>query len=450
MTLSALLYGLILVLTVFAGLTGIAGPKSVAIACLVVYLGLEFRRTPGTQKLIGFSLIVAGVALGSWHTSAARVFLDGAGRSLQFLVLFGAVVCLQLPALESPSLRTVGTFVVHQPPGRRFAVLAVAAHMFGAVINLAGLQLVASVVGPERGRELKKRLGSAMIRGFTAAACWSPFYVSIPVVLAALPGLRWLDLAPFGLVLGASMIVIGWTVDRLTRSNRPARVTAPVERLPAPVLLRVGAIFLTLVVPVITFVELVSVPIPIAIGLLGPIYAVLWHGTGTGREEGAPERFGRLRRYVSTHLPNLRGEALLFLGANVFGVGVASAVDPQSAAQTLRGLSLGADAEILLFTVLMTLLGGLGLHPVVLVVVLGQILPPEALGLPAVAMGTIYLGMWAMATTVSPVSATNLYVARLTGESVWSVAWRWNGLYGLVAALLVGGLIVALGHLDAF
>ena len=108
------------------------------------------------------------------------------------------------------------------------------------------------------------------------------------------------------------------------------------------------------------------------------------------------------------------------------------------------------DAKILLLILVIVIAGMLGLHPVVPVVAIGQVLPPDVLGLPPVMIGVAYISTWALGTVASPVSATSLFIARMVDQPILRVAWRWNGPYALVAAVAAGLLIMALNRLGLF
>ena len=94
----------------------------------------------------------------------------------------------------------------------------------------------------------------------------------------------------------------------------------------------------------------------------------------------------------------------------------------------------------------MELLGAFGLHPVLMVVVIGNVLPPEVLGLSPAALALLLLAMWGNTIVLSPFAATTLFLARVVGVSTWTVAWRWNGIYGFATALLLALLFVAFRH----
>lgn len=423
----------------------------VSVLLLAAYLAVEAARVPAIQRGTGLLLGAAGLALGAWSGRLPETAIGGAERALQFLVLFAAVACLRLPALASPSMRAVGDHVVSQPPGRRFLAVELGSHLFGAVLNLAGLQFVATVIERNRDPALRRRLAAAVLRGYSAASCWSPLFVSLAVVLTVVPGLGWLDVAPMGLCAAAVLLAIGWLSDRLTRAQPlPApRLKAETESAPriGGAWLRVCGLFLSLFVPTLLLVEAVPLPIPIAIGVIGPLHAILWLSAirrGKVPGGGALPAVGRsLLAEVRGHFPALRGEVLLFTGASLFGSGLAVVIAGSGATLPLPT----GDAAIPAIIVMVVACGALGLHPVVPMIVIGEAFPPARLGLPADVMAVCLLTSWGLATLASPFSALALYIGRMLGVSVWTVAWRWNGAYALGSALAVSAALVLLRRL---
>jgi len=208
--------------------------------------------------------------------------------------------------------------------------------------------------------------------------------------------------------------------------------------------LRVGGIFLSLFVPMILLVEAAGLPIPIAIGVIGPLHAIVWLGRirhaaspGTG---SLPAAGRSLLAEVRAHFPALRGEVLLFTGASLFGSGLAIGIGGLGSALPLPT----GDAAIPAIIVLVVAGGVLGLHPVIPLIIIGEAFPPARLGLPADVMAVCLMSAWGLATVASPFSAIALFIARLLGVSVWTAAWRWNAGYALGSAVVVSAALVLL------
>ncbi len=434
---SALAYAGFALLTLVAAVGEIRPAFVAAAALLALYLALEIRHVPAAQRSLGLVLGGAGLALGYGAGALEEVATGGVERALQFLVLFAAVACLRVAALESPALRAVGQQVVEQPPGRRFLALAFTSNIFGAVLNLAGVQLVATVLARQSDPALKRRLALAMIRGFSAASCWSPLFVSTAVVLSILPELSWFDFAPFGMMLSATMILVAWGLDRLTRSG----VRAPAPPPPANRRAWLGAltIFLSLVVPILALSGTAGLSTPVAIGIVAPVHALIWLFLLAGRTGTGP---GRLMPQLLLDLPSLRSEVLLFTGASLFGTGVSAMIGHPDIATAIPT----GDGAIAMIIGVSVALGLIGLHPVIPVIVIGEALPPAVLGLPAEIVALCMVASWGLATVVSPFSGTALYMGRQLSLPVWTVAWRWNAAYGIGMSVIVILILMGLRH----
>lgn len=438
---AAVLYIALYVLTL-AGSFGVPALANAAAVLLAALLLLEFRRVPLAQRLVGIGLCTTGIAACALVGDPVPLVFEGLRQALPFLVLFAAVLCLQVPAQASPSLRSIGNVIMNQPPGRRYLAVAAGAHVLGALLNLAGLQFVATVVERGSSVELRERLARAMMRGFSAAACWSPLFVSTAAVLSVVPGLAWVDLGLPGMVVGAGLVGLAWLVDRLRRQSAPTAGVAP-PRLPPTAVVKVGIAFTILVGAVLSLVEASDVSIAIALGVVAPLVAVAWRfAIADFRAPGAAVRL--VFAHAGGRLADLRAEALLFAGASLLGTGVAAILRayPPSGLEVLAAI----PEPLMLIGLVVTLaaFGAIGLHPVVPVIVVGRALPPEALGLAPQLMALALMSGWGLATMVSPFSATAMYTARLLDRSVWVVAWRWQAAYGLAAAALVGAAIAVL------
>jgi hypothetical protein len=424
----------------------VAGVAGVGLMTFVV-LQLPAIRTP--QRVASAVLIAGGLAA-AWSRGGApgalADLLAGAERALPFMVLFAAVMCLQVPALVSPSFRQLGERVVAQPPGRRYLMLAFAGHYMGAVLNLAGLQLVASLLDPQMRPTLRRRLTLAVLRGFSAAVMWSPFFVGMGVILTVVPGVSWLQLAPAGLLLGGGLVLAAWALDRATRGPREPVDPQPAtpDGDPGAAALGVLAVFLALAAPVVVLSEGVGLSIVIALGLVAPTLSVGWAWLLRRRRAADP---APVLASVTTRLPGLRNEAALFLAATVFAVGVSHAVEPDALAGALGLTDWPAGLRTAALALAGTLLGGLGVHPVVLAILAGEVLGPAALGLSPLATAMLLAVVWGMGTQMSPFSATTMHVARMLDVSVFRVAWRWNAPYCLPAAALAGAAVAGVAGL---
>jgi hypothetical protein len=439
-----------LVLAALLDAFGVARAGEAAVALLAIFIVLEVRFVAWPQLLIATILIVAGLAAAASAPDAAPVFAVGAalGRGLKaalpFLVLFAAVAWLTVPALESPSLRAARDTVASQPPGWRFATLAVAAHLLGSVFNLVAVSLLAILIGNQEKPDTRRRLARALLQGFATGTAWSPLFVGTAVILAILPEVRWVSIAPYGAGLALTLLILAWLADRLFNPDRtPLR--AAVVPLPPRAALRLAGLVGALLVGVIGLEELTGFSIPIVLGLLAPPFAVVWRAKR--RPQAAFDSIADLARRVMRGLADLRTETLMFTAANTFSVGVARAVPEATADEAVAGLGLGPDGLIVAFALGLIGASALGLHPVIAVVMIGTVVPPEIFGLPLPLFALFLMALWGMGTNVSPFSATNIIMGRAVGVNYWHIAWRWNLPFSLGGAAVVALAVIALRRL---
>ena len=444
---SAWIYLFVAIITLSEAFVDVAVLKPAVAALIVLFIVLEIPSISRSQLATGFVLICFGVTGAAISGQWEAVLIDGVARSKTFLLLFFAVSWLQHPAGESPSLRAARTTIVSQPPGRRYLYLSFGVHGLGSVLNLAGLSLLSSMVEGQKDPRLQRRLTVALMQGFTSASCWSPFYVGMVVILVALPTLEWRDVGPLGVGLAVIIMLSGWAYDRLIvrRGSGPRNVIEPVP-LARDDLGRVVGILGLLAGLVLVLVEGAGVAIPVALGIVGPPFALAWAAAmGTGPRNRIP-RAKQLAHKVMGWLPTLRSEALVFVGANVLGVGVASAIPAESVGTVVNDLIPNADLKIIAMIIGFMVCGLIGLHPVVVVIFVSAVLPPEVLGLQDWVVGLTYLGCWGLATLISPFSATTLFMSRVTGVPSPTIAWRWTPSPVFIGAALIGVYVIAIRH----
>ena len=270
------------------------------VGCTVAFLALQFRNVPRFQAIMALVMIAIGLSVGSQSEKVADVLVDGLIKAQLFLVLFFAVAWLQIPAADSPALRAVRRTVVSQPPGWRFLYLAGAGHILGSVLNIAGLVLLSTMVERQTDAGLQRRMASALMQGFVAASIWSPFYVSVIVVLIALPELDWSDAIFHGLPIAAVTVACAWIFDRVVHRRPPPGSSLSGNPQPPgyPLGMRhrinLAGVLGALVVVVVGTVELSGLSLPVVLALVAPPFGVVWMALLAG--PGRRWRRGAVRR----------------------------------------------------------------------------------------------------------------------------------------------------------
>ena len=420
---------------------------SLANGCMLAFIVIEYRRTEIIPKIMSALLLVVGLVAASTVGNAWHDLWEGLSRTRVFLVLFGAVAWLAVPAKESPSLRAIREMVLTQPPGRRFAYLGMAAHGLGLAFNLAGISLLSGMINDKHPPRLRRRLGRAMAQGFALVTCWSPFFVGAVVILGAWPEFKWSEIAPFGICLAVALWGLSWGMDKMT-NPRPTSDAA--RKAPSTVSglawLRTAGVLSVLFAAVIFLVEGQGISIPVALGIVAPPLALIWRASFYSAPERAKESTGFAYRTIAG-LKNIRGEIVLFTAANTMGLGLSDVINPEQIAAFVSGLGYAPLVMMILLCYSYLALGALGLHPVITVVLLSQFLTAEMLGVSPTVMILTLMALWGMGTNISPTSATVMYISRLTRENNLTVAWRWNGPFSVAGGTVIAVLGTAVSYL---
>ena len=291
-----------------------------------------------------------------------------------------------------------------------------------------------------------RRLARALLQGFATATAWSPLFVGTAVILAILPEVRWISIAPYGVGIALLLLVLAWIADRAFNPSR-APLDASVASLPREAAFRLAGLVAVLLVGVIGLVEWTGFSIPIVLGLLAPPFALAWRASH--RPGMAIDSIVELSRKVVRGLADLRTETLMFTAANTFSAGVARAVPEATASKAIAGFGLGPDGLIVAFAFGLIGASAIGIHPVIAVVMIGTVVPPEIFGMPLPLLALFLMALWGMGTNVSPFSATNIIMGRAVAVGHWHIAWRWNLPFSLGGAGVVAAAVIVLRRILA-
>ncbi len=445
---SASIYLILVVVAITARIWPFPYGREIGVCLTVIFLAAEFTRSPPLQRNVGALLFGLG-GLTAW---AGGDFVGGITNGLEraqiFLVMFFAVTWLREPAVTSPSLRLLRDAVVAQPAGRRYPILWLSGHLLGSVLNLAAMSLLSVMVGEQTNARLRKRLSICLMLGFTTASTWGPFYVSISVVLAAIPELSWTEIAPLGLGLSFFLLLVGWGYDRIFLREKPvADSVRSGPSLSVQTWSRAGFILIQLIFLVMGAHEVFGLPIPIALGVIGPPFAIAWAAVQVNKGVRWKEGAKPLIRRIFINLPELRNEAVAFVAASVFGVGVSRVLPPETISAWVQYLGISQDMIIVGIVFGTSLLGMAGLHPVIIAILIGEVLPPDIIGIAPEILAIALLGVWGTSTMVSPFSATTLFMARVVGLPSHVIAWRWGPPVIFLSSCVVTTYVVIIRHL---
>ncbi len=445
----------------------VAAPGWLAIAA---YLGFcvagqgLFRLRERLLLSVAVALTLLEFLFGSDAPATVHRALEQASFLAAFMLLLGV---LKEAAASSPAVIACGRYLTRQPPGRRYSAIAGGAHILTVLLNFGSLSLLSPLVqaGVRAGREAgdpdwiaaikERRQMSALVRGFAVAIVWAPTTVTQAILISLFPATDTLLVLLAGLGLAALCLTLGWTEDRLrwlrVRRRLQREGKAPVYgRDPAPrtafrdfALVSASLIGLAAAIRLLTGVE--TVP---ALMLASPILTLAWiyrQSRGHGWRVAAGATARRAVGIVGRAVPASSPEALTLSTAGYIGIMLAALVPGDLVAAVASPEVLPPALLLILLPAVIILATQVALTAIVMVVFIGSALGGlDPLPLPPDLMVIAMAGGWAISLTASPFAAGALIISRMTGLSPFDMTWRWNGLYSLLAYLLLAAWLLVL------
>ena len=419
----SLLAGLSLSVTVaLAALHGIAPdtPKW-AIALPAWFAGVMLwsnaNRRTRTQAKVLFGI---GIVATLWGTvRGGSVDLGAAiGANALLLPMLAAVSFLRLMTRTEPEARL-------QPQGW-YALWStlLGVHLFGAVINLSIVFIMGDRLS-ERGA-LSPRQVMVLTRAFSACAFWSPFFAGMAAAVTYSPGAS----LPTLMMWGLPVAVLALAITALGAVREGMRDFAGYP-------MHFGTLWLpaTLAGLVLTLHgAFPDWPVLTIICLLAPGIAVVYVLLTNARPAA------RLTAHLRSGLPGMSNELLLFLSAGVMAAGIGNLV------ATFNGwlpLDRYGGPQAALTLVSMWAAAMVGVHPVISIAVLGNLLAPLQPDPNLLAM--TFVCAWGTSVGASPFSGLTLSMQGRYGIPAMNFL-RWNGGYSLIMVSAASLLLIAYGR----
>ena len=435
----------------------------VAAPAIAVSLGLLKARE---FYLLTFAAMVTVAALlaEGLERQAFAVALDRAGFLAAFILLMGL---LREGAVTSPAVGACGTYLTRQPSRRRFIAIFTGSHLFSVLINLGALSLLAPIIqrGVRQGRDSREPLDEigtvrerrqlcAALRGFSWFLVWAPTAVTQAVLPVLLPGIDAARLMAIGAVLAAIMLLVSWAEDSLrwlpyrrALIRRGALPKLEAMAFPARAFRDLSLICAVLFGATIAFKLWGAVSIVAGVMLAAPVTLVVWlfaQHCGNGGWTGPRVALGQLKQIGFDSIPAGVRETCSLAAAGYIGTLAARLVPVDlPIMRAIQDLPGWVFLSLLSVTVLAG--GQVALSPITTAVFLGSLVaampdPPAdpTLMALAIAAGT------AICTNGAPFASGTLMLARASGHSGVTLAWKWNGSYTILVSVVLFAVFYAM------
>ena len=398
-------------------LAGVLGRDFTVVAGLCAWtagllLWVDVPRKTKIQSAILLLVGVLGILFGVSRQQPVPLH-EAIGVNAPLIAMLAAVSFLRL--ITAPPEAAAG----QAPSGTRSLASTLAGvHFFGAVVNLSTIFIMARRMSHHD--RLTRQQYMTLVRGFSSAAFWSPFFAAMAAALTYAPGARLPLLLGFGLPL--ALIALALTFRDVSRlgvddfEGYPMRLSS----LWLPGLLAILILGAHAWRPDISVLGLIA--------LLAPVVTLL---TLLVRRRPLVPVLGGHLRYG---LPAMRAELMLFLAAGVMAAGLMLTV--QVSAIGLPFSHFGAWEAALLVMALVTI-SVLGVHPVIGIAAGASLVAP--VDPDPTLLASSFLAAWAIGVAVSPLSAMNLGLQGAYGIRPLDIL-RWNLPFGIAMVLVTSAL----------
>lgn len=404
-----------------------------ALAVLVSY----FPYLPRMPKILISVLFVAGLLMDPSMDGIQSFFL-ALQTNVNLLAIFIFVPLLSIPIQQGQYLKYIEIIFAYyiKRTHHLYLFTTVAAGSVGAVMNVGTLPILYNLTDTSSFKPFDEVRLKALNRGFVMAFMWSPYFISMALVLSYFD-VTWLQLFPIGLTVTVIMMGIGFFLERKNSQLIPEAVSANASMTLGAAkrkVLELSLILLALTAAILFIESLTDLSVLTIIPLTAVAVSVVWSlFLGTWGE-----LFTNLKEYARIKIPSMGNELSIFIIAGAFGTALLN----NGADDWIRSLleTLNITHVLILIPVLgllMTIPAWIGVHPIITAAILAITLSNS----PLFVNDHLYLSLgllssWILAILSSPFSGLNLLLAAISGKTSVYIAFKLN----LVFALLIWGI----------
>lgn len=432
--LSTLLMGGIYLLSFFVSIP--YAPFLISLFALAVLVSY-FPTLPRMPKILISVLFAVGLLLEP--TSAGiREFFMALQTNINLLAIFIFVPLLSVPIQQGQYLKYIEVIFAHyiKKTHQLYLFSTVAAGSIGAVMNVGTLPILYDLTDTPSFKPFDEVRLKALSRGFVMAFMWSPYFISMALVLSYFE-VSWLQLFPIGLAITVIMMGLGFWNER--RKSRPIpeassiKSTVPLKLAKRKVfelaLILLAVTAMILVIENLTELSVLTI-VPLAAIAVSFVWSLL---LGTPRE-----LIENLQGYASGKIASMGNELSIFIMAGAFGTALLNNGADDWIRYLLESLNITHVLLLLpVLAVLMAIPSWIGIHPIITATILAITLSNS----PLFAEDHLYLGVgifasWMLAILTSPFSGLNLLLAAISRKSSVYIAYKMNFTFALLIWLV--------------
>ncbi len=397
----------------------------------------------GAGRLQGYArmlLVIALVVLGALAvrgTLDAALLVKAASDAAFYAAFLGSLGMMQCLVRRFEVLRRIHDVLLGGKPLLLYPKYALVSCGIATVLSFGMMNLLCGtlsetlrergITGDSRLQWLRSVLISAL-RGFALVPLVAPTSVAVAILTRELPQLSWSQLLPFGLIAALLMVLVGWVLEQRRFRKVSSERIAVEGWLPGTG--RLLALILVVFAVMAGLVATTGYKVSVAAMLAVPTVTLLY-------------MFWQERRLMPVlqegvgQVWTMHNEMAIFAASAILGVAL-SAVIPADALAGLVATGGGVFLVAMLGMLMMPMFSMIGVIPITVLSVQAGLLPQlvaEGMDLLPVAVALV-IG-FSLAMMLSPFGPSVMLLSRFGQISRWVVAFRWNGLFVLIALPLL-------------
>ena len=287
------------------------------------------------------------------------------------------------------------------------------------------------ITGESRLQWLRSVLISAL-RGFALVPLVAPTSVAVAILTRELPQLSWFMLLPYGLAASVVLIAVGWLLEQ-RRFRQVSSERVALEQWPPGTLRLLGLVFIVFIMMAV-IVALTGFKVSVAAMMTVPSVTLLYMAW-------QERSLGVVLKESVTQVSAMNNEMAIFAASAILGVSISSAIP----ADALSGLATSAGGMWVLAVAGMLslpLLSAIGIIPITVLSVQAGLLPQLiAEGMDPILISVALVIGFSLAMMLSPFGPSVMLLSRFGQVPRWVVAFRWNGVFVLIAVPLLLALL---------
>jgi hypothetical protein len=421
-------------------------PYATALVSLFALIALLsfFPYLKTVPKVLILALTVGALAM-DLSKDGLYAFFIGLQTNANVLAIFIFVPLLAIPIRQGNYLTYIevifSSYIKKTDQLYLFSTLT--AGSIGGVMNIGSIPILYQLTDTPSFEPYTILRIKAMVRGFVLAFLWSPYFISVGLVLSYFD-VTWLQLFPVGIVLTLLIMLCGYLLER--RNAQPIPRDAPLPDALELHRAKQKVTELAAIVGLITAIIMISekvtgLSVLTVIPLVAIVMSFVWSLFFSTRQQ----LLRNYRAFFDARVPGMGNELSLFIIAGAFGTALLNNGADEWIITLLDALNITSVLLLIpLMLALMVVPALLGLHPVITATILAITLSDSPLFMEDhfyLSLGL--LASWMATTLISPFSGLNLLLAALSRRSPFEISLKHNaGFAGMLWGICYAAIVI--------